>query len=130
MTTRTDLSPETFTEEEQRANSATDWEATSTVGDTRASRTRFGRSRKSGPQLSPAERNIYRALGRRLRTLRTREGWTATSCGLRANVSRHTLESFEAGKTLATPAVIAALFRVFGQQVVLTVRSMEPTQRA
>ena len=117
MTARTDLSPETFTAEEQRANSATDWEATSTEGDTRASHAHTGRSQKSGPQLSPTDRGIYRELGQRLRTLRTYAGMSVTACALHARVSRHTLETFEAGETVPSPATMSVLFRVFHQRV-------------
>ena len=87
------------------------------------------RSRKSGPMLSPASREIYRDLGKRLRRLRTNAGMSVVKCAVGAHVARRTLEGFESGQTIPSPATLSALYRLFGWQLVLTVRPLKPPLR-
>ncbi len=66
-------------------------------------------------------RESYRKLGEQLCELWTRKGWTVVACADHAGVARRTWERFEAGETEAEFGTLAAMFKLFGQQVWLRV---------
>ena len=69
---------------------------------------------------------VDRALGKRLRSLRSEQGWSLEELARRSGVSRGTLSRIENAEVSATTAVLAKLCSVFGLTLSRLLRMVEP----